>query len=685
MKNGRCALPWTARLLRVLALWCCCSLGWASGLPELLHYDLAGKAESAVASEADAGPGRHFVRLDLERLPAYAIGQKFGITLPRAGTLAVALDRVARHASGSVTWVGHLDGLGTDYRVLITAGKEGSLHGNILTPAGEFRLEGANGRQILIDVRGAGLRTPPLPKDDGRVPPVQLKPSPGAASAAQPPAEQAAAAASQSVIDLVVFYTPELVARYGSDAGARARIDHLVAIANQAYVDSGVAITLHLVNSVLAAYPAANNLSSALQALAASENSAYGFPVDPSLANVVAYRSAYGADLVTLVRPFSTAADPTTCGLGYLGGGGLNNIANYANWGYSVVNDGTDVNGQHYYCHETTLAHELGHNMGSAHDPEHATSPGAYPYSYGHGQDNLFGTIMSYISPNVYKFSNPSLLCVGQSCGITDQRDNARSLNNTRAAVSAFRPTRVPLDDQTVITPETGWWANPAEASGGRGFFIEKRGSNLFMGVYTYGEDGLARWHVAGGAMSGNIFQAPLQYLCCGQTLSGGITGAQFLASPGDINIRFTGTRSAVVTLPGGGQIDIQRFNIVAGGVDAPKGGSQPESGFWIGTGEQYRGFSLEIQNGQMFLVGYMYDVPGNAVWYGSLGAMSSATLYQGSWAQYGNGQTLTGPVKSAGIVNGNLGKVTVQFSDGQNAKLTMPGGYSVNFKRFVF
>lgn len=51
---------------------------------------------------------------------------------------------------------------------------------------------------------------------------------------------------------------------------------------------------------------------------------------------------------------------------------------------------------------------------------------------------------MSYINPEVGKFSSPSLTCSssGDACG-TANDDNVRSLNNTRVDVANFRATAI--------------------------------------------------------------------------------------------------------------------------------------------------------------------------------------------------------------------------------------------------
>jgi hypothetical protein len=122
-------------------------------------------------------------------------------------------------------------------------------------------------------------------------------------------------------------------------------------------------------------------------------------------------------------------------------------LVGYDDTGYAVVSHGDSGS---YFCDETTLAHELGHNMGSMHD--HRTDPfstsGVFSYSFGHGVDNAFSTIMAYPSsftngPTIGKFSNPLIDCVGRPCGVSGSANNALSMNNVRAQVANYRPTTV--------------------------------------------------------------------------------------------------------------------------------------------------------------------------------------------------------------------------------------------------
>jgi hypothetical protein len=99
-----------------------------------------------------------------------------------------------------------------------------------------------------------------------------------------------------------------------------------------------------------------------------------------------------------------------------------------------------------------SLAHELAHSMGSAHDWEHAGVPGLFEFSYGYTayQDKL-STIMAYPCPGCTReknFSNPDVVFQGSGtpylpsgvqCSSADPEcrpsDNAQSLNRAACQV----------------------------------------------------------------------------------------------------------------------------------------------------------------------------------------------------------------------------------------------------------
>ncbi len=391
---------------------------------------------------AATAPGIYPLRVNGAALLAMAVGDSVTINLPERAASSVVLDRLVQHDSGNVTWIGHAQGLTNDYRVVITIGSDGAL-GQLLLPDGNYRIEG---NQVVV---------PALLGESGIIPDhSDAHPIPAAARKVRPATDAAAgnvfAASANTRIDVMVLYTQGMKTAYS--AGIDALIDHLIALTNQAYLDSGITIELHLVYKQATDYLEDNANDAALTDLS---NAA-----DIALLNVPALRQQYGADLVSLLRPLD-GINSGSCGVAWVGGGG--GVAFDKDYGYSVVSYGRSVSasGGRVSCTEYTFAHELGHNMGGAHDritsatidkvsTTQSNYPGAYNYSYGYGITNSFGTIMSYIEPRIGKFSNPAVTYLGYPIGVatsqlTISANNALTLNNTRQFVADYMPMTVDL------------------------------------------------------------------------------------------------------------------------------------------------------------------------------------------------------------------------------------------------
>ncbi len=222
----------------------------------------------------------------------------------------------------------------------------------------------------------------------------------------------------------------------------------LVATANDAYQVSGVTYRIRLVGTVQVNYTDLSRNESTLEALTGSNGSG-SVPIDPAFNALRAAREQTGADLVSFVRNFK---DPEQdgCGIAWLLGGQQTPIdQSDASFAYSVVSDGTDVNeadNKPYYCRKETLAHEIGHNMGQAHNVENSTSSGAHAYSYGYRETATTGfyTIMAYSITDADQlaipyFANPNVAFSGRPTGVANQSDNVRSMNQTMPIIASFR------------------------------------------------------------------------------------------------------------------------------------------------------------------------------------------------------------------------------------------------------
>ncbi len=92
-----------------------------------------------------------------------------------------------------------------------------------------------------------------------------------------------------------------------------------------------------------------------------------------------------------------------------------------------------------------TLAHELGHNLGLAHDRENAFDDAYFEYAYGYRAPGAaFRTIMAYAPGTpIDQFANPNLMYMGQPTGVPAGSplacDTVLAMNQTRHIVSNYR------------------------------------------------------------------------------------------------------------------------------------------------------------------------------------------------------------------------------------------------------
>ncbi len=220
------------------------------------------------------------------------------------------------------------------------------------------------------------------------------------------------------LIDVMVVYTPlARQAALGAPA-LEAAVANWFAYANAAYENSEVTQRVRLVHIAEIAYTEGDADTDLARLRATS---------DGHMDSVHATRTVNGADMVHLVS-LSTGV----CGLAYLMSGVGASFASSC-FGLTV-----------YGCGARTFTHELGHNMGCAHDHDNAGSA-AYCYAFGHRTSSpQLRTIMAYDpgSPIPY-VSNPDLTVSGQVIGVTgcggDAADNARAMRNTDTTVAAFR------------------------------------------------------------------------------------------------------------------------------------------------------------------------------------------------------------------------------------------------------
>jgi hypothetical protein len=394
------------------------------------------------------------------------------VDLPDGRRMQLRYERHVEHPDGNWTWIGRLPGTGSQAAVL-TFGQK-AVFGSLPSAEGEpLQLTTVGGHTWLVegampDAAGDGLADA-LPAPDARSTTATMLSSTVPASAAL--------ATTASVVDVVVGYTKGLADTLGGRSQVLTRLNNVVAIANQAYVDSQVDLTMVLAGAVEVDYPDATTNRSALFQLTGVECvgrvgselpdggvSCIPARIPKNLQPLVGLRNSKGADLMVLMRAL---VDPgvQSCGTAWLLGGGQQPISTGdAAFGVSVVSDTSagPVGGNS--CRSEWLAHETGHNFGLQHDVTAAQGSddsnndgglldpeeyGAFPYSFGYSTDTI-ATIMSVRqgSQIAYRvFANPNVtLCGGAPCGVAGQSDNALSMSQTMPVIAAFRspPVLIP-------------------------------------------------------------------------------------------------------------------------------------------------------------------------------------------------------------------------------------------------
>jgi peptidyl-Asp metalloendopeptidase len=448
----------------------------------LLLFNPAGFAVNAAAApapgvfleapaQADLAPNpliqRHrAVRINFESVkPTLARGDILPFNLFTDTSFTGVVEAVERRSDSDYTVMGRLQG-DADSRFALVVNQ------NVMV------MDLRTGKASLMEVRylGDGLH------DVRQIDPGQYPTCGNGAeqSIAVPKAARAADAGPQAdagdTIDVMVVYTPAARVAAGGTAAIEALINLAVAQSNTNYQQSLVTPRIRLVYKAEVSYTE-SGFSTDLDRLTN--------PSDGYMDEVQAWRNTYGADLVSL-----WINDASSCGLAWL----MTTVSStFESYGFSTV---------HWDCAvgNFSFIHEMGHNMGCAHDRENAGGPGAYSYSYGwrfYGVDSIqYRTIMAYApGSRIGYFSNPNVnyqgTPTGKPVGDANESYNTLTINNTANTVANFRQTVVSTNQPPSISVQ------PAPVN-------VPLGSNATFWVVASGSTPLAhQWRKNGSPIAG--------------------------------------------------------------------------------------------------------------------------------------------------------------------------------------
>ena len=311
-----------------------------------------------------------------------------------------------------------LNGKGQPLQTVKLQGKVLSIHTSLDAGAYCIRVSSPVKKATDYALRASVSLTQPMTSNDSKALGAIAYPT------SQPSSQSAQSARTGlddgSIIDIMIAYTADArTAEGGADAinkTIRAAIDEV----NQGYANSGIIQRLRLVRTTEVNYTESGNSNTDLTRLQSK--------TDGYMDDIHALRDQCGADIVSLFVKNSNSG-----GNSYL----MNQVSQeFEAYAFNVVQiDNVKT--------RFSLGHEIGHNLGAAHDRAHVDSGAISSDAYGYITPSGVGDIMSYAKDRRNYYSSPSITINGEALGKAGEADVVKTLNEVRFTAANWRKSVV--------------------------------------------------------------------------------------------------------------------------------------------------------------------------------------------------------------------------------------------------